>query len=721
MLTPSQKPAEKSLFLRSNSLHRSARLLGLGLIVIALWGAIFNRWHPSDWKNPLAYGGDAILVMSFIKHAQNGDLSLLGTILSDKVGAPFTGNLNDFPFNERALYIAGGFLSHLFDPPAALNLLLIASHVFAALSFYTVARLWRVSRVFAWSVAIVYAFTPFTLFRNTGHISLQFYGVFPLQLYVCWYLASARDLLWSDYRFKLAIAIAFLSGFNNIYFVVPFFLFCTFSILRRSVTKRKNWKLALILPALTCLVTISLNAGFVLYSLKNGHNAHAAIRSYHDLELVALKPLDLLIPPTGQAFGVFDSIYSRYIASAVTLLAEHQSAYLGILGISGLIILFTRALQRSLQGSPPPLPALIALGVLAYSCFGGINALIGLISEFYLLRGTNRYSIILSSIALLYLAFSLDRWSRSWSRLTRYALVFILTALGLGDQALPMLKAQHYHLDRNDITVNSDRSLVEKLENLLPPQSMIFMLPVRSFPESPPIHNLSDYELLRPFLYSTQLRYSYGTNKGRPEADWQQDLSQLPAGEFLQKLEIYGFAGILLNRRAYPDQGESLLKEFNDAARPLEFEHGNEWVWIPLKPSTTPQLPKIDFIFGQGWYGRESDGENWWHWTWRKRKNEIVIKSNQSTSHQISFWILSPIPRETSVILNKVPIKKIIFEHPGEQFISFTIDLPKERNILSFSTSQPGIQAGGGDSRKLVFYIKNLKVLPLAQQRDEAP
>jgi len=123
---------------------------------------------------------------------------------------------------------------------------------------------------------------------------------------------------------------------------------------------------------------------------------------------------------------------------------------------------------------------------------------------------------------------------------------------------------------------------------------MLFMLPAVDFPESG-VNRFGGYEHFRPFHYSTQVRYSFGSNKGRPEADWQHSVAELPATEMLEALESYGFSGILLNRRGYKDNAQSILNDFTAAEHPITFEQGkeNEWVFIRLNPVANPQFPNL--------------------------------------------------------------------------------------------------------------------------------
>ena len=82
---------------------------------------------------------------------------------------------------------------------------------------------------------------------------------------------------------------------------------------------------------------------------------------------------------------------------------------------------------------------------------------------------------------------------------------------------------------------------------------MLFQLPVVDFPEGPRILEATDYEHLRPYLHATRLRFSYGSDKGRPREAWQRRAEALEPEAMADALERIGFAGLLVNRKAYED------------------------------------------------------------------------------------------------------------------------------------------------------------------------
>jgi len=218
----SSYPKEKSV--SSGCLNRAsgrfARLLLLSFIVCAVWLTIEDRWG-SNFQFPVRYMTDSHYILGMMKLAKEGDLGLFTHITTKSLGTPFIGQLNNFPQTERVLVWLGGQLARAIGLMPAANAILMISAVVAASSFYLAARLWRVSRLISFIFAIVYAFLPQSQ-RSLDHLGIGFTGLLPLQLYCCWYIATAQRLSWGSFRFRLTFIIGLLSGLLNIYWVFFF-------------------------------------------------------------------------------------------------------------------------------------------------------------------------------------------------------------------------------------------------------------------------------------------------------------------------------------------------------------------------------------------------------------------------------------------------------------------------------------------------------------------
>jgi len=576
-----------------------ARLFILILTVCAVWLTIENRWG-SNFQFPVRYTGDSHYIMGLIKLVKEGELGLFTHIYTNSLGAPFTAQLNDFPQTERVIVWIAGQMSKVIGLMPAANAILLLSCSLGAASFYLAARLWKISRLESWIFAIVYVFLPQSQ-RSLDHLGIGFTGLLPLQFYCCWYIATAQKLSWRSFRLKLTFLISLLSGFLNIYWVFFSIHLYALAVLCRTVKYRKGIIVSLIPFATTCLISVAFMASFIAYRANYGENPAALLRSYFDVERWALKPIDLLIPNWGPYLTISSDFFSRYYDGGKLEVGESWwGAYIGLCSIAGLLLLLLKGTRRQLNRQTPSLPYLAFCWIIVYTSVGGIHAIISLILNFYDIRGTNRYSEAIATLGLLYFAFSIHRWMKSWPFRAKLCSLALLAPLAILDQSC---KIYTFPFDDNlsiKERVTADRDLAATLESTVEAGAMLYTLPAIDFPE--PVSGRgasrfrsSFYNSIRPFLYSSKLRYSYGSHKGRQGADWQLDVQELPPEEMATVLESYGFSAILLNRNGYEDRGEHLLAELAKAGWPIEFEQGidNEWVFIRLNRTLNPTLPTL--------------------------------------------------------------------------------------------------------------------------------
>lgn len=691
------------------SRHLTATIT-LVITVLALWAFVFDRWQITDWATPVSYHGDSLYALGLIKVASDGDLNPIGYIHPTALGAPFKANWNDFPVPERALYWLAGLLSRSVGLGLAANIAVLCAHLIAALSFYAACRLWHISRPIAWALAIPYAFTPYILCRSLPHLGLTFYGLLPLQLYTCWYLASNIHIPAQSTRYRLSVLVAALTGFLSIYYTFLFLQLLVFALVRRLlVFKTRNITRALV-PILATGGSMAVALGsYLLYKFTHGENPGAIVRDFGGLEMVALKPLDLVLPLRGQALGWFDSIHSEYAARSALILMESNTAYIGLIGVFGLAVLFLRTVRNQLEGRPLPTAAMAVAWVIAYSSFGGLNALSGLLTKIYLFRGTNRYSIAVATIALLYVALRLHRWTAHWRVAPRALLAGSIAAVGLVDQSRPAF--DHYRKSAAAVSavVDSDRALVKQLESVLPLQSMVFLLPVADFPESPPIHRMADYEHFRPYFYSHHLRFSYGTNKGRAIDNWQHEVGSMRPQEMVVALENYGFAGILINRKGYIDDAVKMMADFARINLKPEIEQG-DWLFYRIAPSASSSLPRVSFAFAGKWMARETSDSAWWHWTAQKAGCSVALAASADGRYRAHFLLGSISKRKVAISINGVQVHTSIFEAAGEQEVSLNLDLSAGEHLLEFASDQPAVSANNGDPRVFTFFVKDFRI-----------
>lgn len=139
-----------------------------------------------------------------------------------------------------------------------------------------------------------------------------------------------------------------------------------------------------------------------------------------------------------------------------------------------------------------------------------------------------------------------------------------LGILAVADQTSPRLVPDYAAIRAE---VRSDRAFFRGVADSLPPRSMVFQLPYSPFPESPPRHRLTDYDLFRPYLSTTSLRWSYGAVRSRFADAWIAAIAARPIPDMVQALALAGFHGIVVDSYGYEDGAAALDAELLRFAR----------------------------------------------------------------------------------------------------------------------------------------------------------
>ena len=163
----------------------------------------------------------------------------------------------------------------------------------------------------------------------------------------------------------------------------------------------------------------------------------------------------------------------------------------------------------------------------------------------------------------VFLEWALRRLRRpgALGRMIAIGLPVLVLVFGVWDTAVPYRDDQAEELPK----VQAIRSLVGELEQELPDDAAVFQLPVFPFPESGPRGRVHGYEALLPILYSDDLRWSFGGNRGRPESDWQKQVDSADPAPSLPGLVGLGFEGILIDTWLYDDGGVAATASLEEA------------------------------------------------------------------------------------------------------------------------------------------------------------
>ena len=91
----------------------------------------------------------------------------------------------------------------------------------------------------------------------------------------------------------------------------------------------------------------------------------------------------------------------------------------------------------------------------------------------------------------------------------------------------------------------------------------IYQLPYKDFPETPNLYKLGNYDLLKGYLHSPNLAWSYASLKGRWVAYWQWDLYTKDPQQQLKILQDNNFDGLYIDKYGYADEGKAIEASFS--------------------------------------------------------------------------------------------------------------------------------------------------------------
>lgn len=576
-----------------------------------VWVVHHGRFSAADWSLPTDYSGDAHEVLARIKAAGEGVGVPLVPQRIERLGAPFGADWSDYPTPDKPAMLLLGTLSRWTGVFLAANLGLLMAQLMSAASFYFVARWLRVRWEWAWTGALLFAYSYHVFHRGLAHFSFVLSWTVPLGLLGVWLVARSRRLAWKSRGALVCLCSAAGLGAGNPYLLLFWGQLLLWALVVQWIGPRRRANLILGLSAGMVAISVFLvcNAELWLHAVEPD-GLPLLSRNYGGTERYALKPVEMFIPPEFHRADWLAFLGQRYRRWSEWH-GEAFLPYLGVCGIAGLIWLAGLAVLRLLRGRPVPGPALTAGWLIAYAGVGGLTNFVAFFAGFQVFRATNRVAVYISALVLVFLMMRLSRltvrWPAGWSVIAALS----LAAIGLLDQ-MPRA-APSERRERIAAEVTSDRELGARMEAALPAGALVFQLPVLGFPEVVPPHRLTDYEHFRPYLATNGLRFSYGAAKHRARGRWQRELENEPVPVLVRRLEEHGFGALYLNRKGFGDGAERILGELAALGydRVISGRMGNQVV-VPLRSPHDPRPPFArSFTPGRGWNLRPEDGVRW--------------------------------------------------------------------------------------------------------------
>lgn len=542
---------------------------GLCFYLLELWRA--------DLRVPFIYGGgDVLPICLWIKGLRDN----AWIFYNSRVGMPLGLEMYDYPIPESwhlLIFKLLDLTTRHFGK--VLNLFYLATFPAILLSsLYTLRKLGLGYRAALFS-AFLYTFLPYHFKRGESHLFLAAYYTVPLILLVIFRIFSeappffrsdAPPTRWWRCRLRLDWSVILICAILGSSGLGYYAFFACFLLAAAGVAAAiRSCRLTPALSALTVIALICFTVGLnILPNLLYGRSETAS-RSPGEAEVYGLKIAQLLLPVNGHRLPAFAEARARYDRVAVT--NENESATLGLIGSVGFLFLFGWIAYRLMRSEPKWLDAkagalldqaaLLNLTAVIVGTIGGFGSLFAVLIQPQF-RCYNRISIYIAFLSLFAVGLLLDRAiGRGFKPASRFravgsgAAVVLLLVAGILDQTTAAVAPDY---TRSKTSFEQDERFVHSVEAVVPANSMIFQLPVLQFPETPGLNKMTAYDLVRGYLHSEKLRWSYPAMKREAADVWQQTVAGMSTPEMLRALVCAGFSGLYVDRFGYVDNGNEI-------------------------------------------------------------------------------------------------------------------------------------------------------------------
>lgn len=543
------------------------------LMLAVIFGMMYYLMGLKDFKLNIPmqyYGGDdmGVIVNAKMFTEQTWNLTC------DRLGAPYT--VEYYDFTSSMLHNVGLAIMKVFavitnDAAAAMNLTYLSIFFIAGIVSFFVLKNIKINCWVNAGISSIFALSPYMFYRNIGHIVLTECYFVPLSILICLWIYERDDVLVLDKKFfkrninYIVLFFAFLIANNGIAYY-PFFtcfIFMVTAVAKLVKTgKIKEGLRGIIAVVMVCFfVVLSLIPGKI-YTWRNGGNSAAVDRGdFAQAELYGLKIAQLFMPVNGH--GIYDEYIDIYNENAF-LVNENSTAYLGIVGMIGFLVLIVclfvnkdSALKKRLGYLSELNIAMVLLGTI-----GGLGAMFAFFVS-PMLRGYNRISIYIEYVSLMAVAVLIDafiKWLKEKTISATKKRVLVIMSYGfIGVMCMfsiwegcPPVATPDYEWNEEQYT--SDRNFVAEIEAKTEKGAMIYQLPYHQYPEYGPVNNMADYHHFIGYLHSRTLKWSYGVIRGREGDEWNARVGNMDCADMVKYLKEQGFVGIYIDRRAYTDE-----------------------------------------------------------------------------------------------------------------------------------------------------------------------
>jgi len=494
--------------------------------ILVLWCGVYGKTSLSAWGAPPVYTGDSLLGYSLVKAASDGGSHWGGVLEAERLNAPFGGHWKGWPVVQDFWTASLGKLALGLGLFEGINLFLVFSAVLSGCAFFYAARQTQASTPLGLMGALLFAFCPFVEQQlSSGTLPLVVTWPLPLMVLAFYWLNRHEFLVDEGWRIGCLLGLSVIVGAGQPVYSLIYVQLLGFTVLANGFT---GYRRKATVGVVMILVLVSVFGLVHFASLLNSFN-------------------QLVISPNSLGLDLVQGL------QLANLFTPDQPGYLGLIGVFSLCWLVFEAAFIMLSKKPKQLSGFagIALWIFTYAVTGGVGSLLKQ-AGLPVFGLTDRYSGLLLAVLLLAL---IARLSALLNRKQNWAFAGVLFLIGGAEQ--------FFLVSQNTANLaQQDRSFARSLEQHFEPGTALFQLPVGPVKTQATrfgaVTKMEAFDPLRPYLFTKNLKFSFGGGYSQGDQKWQKNAENQRPLKMIKQLQAYGFKGLIINWRAYPDFAHKL-------------------------------------------------------------------------------------------------------------------------------------------------------------------
>lgn len=534
--------------------------LSLVLLMTFMGFYSFNVKHRDLDMYPSLRNDTASMEMHIKGIQENG---LRGLYFNPRIGAPDAGTtFADASGVDIMLGLMIWILNFLYHPNTARLFYYTAvfSFVLTALSMAYVLKKAKINPLIIFISSSLFSLAPYHYYRTVLHLAIGNAFTVPFAILIVLYLVDyikiekKKDILET-------ILCGLMLGLGCAYFTFFGFILFAVAIVFEGVyegnlkfLKDRGW--VLLAPVFGFFLS---RLPSLVFTMQNGKNLEAFQRFASEQEKYGLKLIQLLLPVSYSKIPAFSNITKKYMNSGVVINENYMSSLGMVATIVFYIIcgLFIYSIIKKVQTNGTfdwKLIDFMAFLVLTLILIGSIGGFGEIFNMFVTpqMRCYNRISIVITCICFWVMAYLLNFfWCKNKIKVGVFSVVIF--AIGLFDQVTM------FPIDNNIFMQGMCEDYFGAIQEIADEDAMIYELPYMDFPEAGLVNDLQDSELFMGYLFTDDIRWSYGGMRGRNVAAKKLFFDEGMSLLFVKNILDAGFSGVYIDTKGYEDGGEKII------------------------------------------------------------------------------------------------------------------------------------------------------------------